>query len=775
MSSPIKTDTHDSSQPGSEKDKSPRVVSATMSDAPQPDLEKETTPSVKSMTMSDIPDDTDSESGDGPEDEEEPPERFDDARTQLYSHVVPLRQGLKPEDWERQKNEAVTKAMNRDLKKYDFGEPPENPQDAEDWRLQNEAALFRKINLIIYSYTQQIKDLPEKYTDKALDDCIEAIEIEEDSYPFRRPQEMSSHEEWSRERYRQKEQFDLKDAEGDAKQQRRKDRGARRGELAQPPNGWQNGLDSVIDQLSEDIPDEIRRIHKTMCILMFQWWEGGFPKEDSVKIANLNARLDTIEGGQKYKIPPTEIALWMPKLRKTLEMCEEDDSDANAKELILTAITLTNKLRKPGLDWKMVISRDTHRRFFGCINNITSEEICTLRTHFEDEYLKPRKEQMLQFGNLAEIFTPLIGEKNTNNRIQLDRLPIFMEMSQAINQKVQMCNSRLGLRQTDHNLPVADLEAAFASYITGRIPEAINYVTKFAHKVALLQINGIEDLNTACSSANGVCDTLGAQREVLDLCTGPQLSQLVEDIPCLSISANRFAFGDDVPVKTVAYGDFKGRFYINQYGPKNAPVWRIEPFPTAHWTSEYGRDPPHELCVTNVTNRFGDVYDNLGKKRWGNEHIGAYYGVAFENSIDTIDPRNLDRKYYKDNGLRLPAMDRCYILCGWDLHSEKMNYDKRWETRSTIRRFLKPNADVEIYNHAVTCENRFKKYLRGELEAQESPEGVFMAQQKAVERSIKKESSKGSHEAAELEYILPYRESERRTARRHRRAVGQAE
>jgi hypothetical protein len=776
MSSSNKTESQDSSQTVTEKEKTPRVVSVTMDDATEPEMEKEKTPRVVSVTMGDVLDDTNSGSADklekkGDEEDKDAIQQFADPRTQLYSYVVPLKTNPPSDHWERDKNEAVAKAMDRDLKEYGFGDTPEDPEAAENWRLRHEAALLRKIKHTIYAYTQEIKDLPENYTDEALDDCIEAIEEEEDSYEFRRPPDMLSHTDWSKARLKQKERFDEEDAVGEGKRKQIP--------INKPPAGW-DGLDKEINNLPENIPDEVRRIHRTMCILMFQWWEAGFPQEDSVKIVSLNARLDTIKGSEDYKVAPTEIALWMPKLRKALEMCEEDSSEANSKELMKTAITLTNKLRKSGLDWKMVISRDTHRRFFGCINNITETENCELRDHFEEEYLKPRKEQLQQLGDLAPIFQSLIGvsqdsDRDSKKTIRLDRLPMFVETSHAINQKVQACNSRLGLRQSDHNLPVADLEAAFASYIAGRIPEAINYVTKFTHKLNLLQIGGIDEVHNVCTSSKGVCDTLEALREVLDLSTGPQLAQLVEDIPSLSISTHTFAF-EGVPVKTVGYGNFQGRFYINQYGPQNAPVWRIERYPTAQWTSEFGSDPPHGLCVTNVKNRMGDVYDDSGKKKWGSEHIGGWYGVAFEDSIDTVDPRLVDKAYYKHNNLRLPRLTRCYVLVGWDPLSEKKSFDKKWETRSTIRRFLgESEADRRIYNSAVACEKRFQKYLRGELGEQERPEQVFMNQQKAMQKSIKKENSKKDGELVELKEIPPYKESERRVSERHRRAVGQAE
>jgi hypothetical protein len=177
--------------------------------------------------------------------------------------------------------------------------------------------------------------------------------------------------------------------------------------------------------------------------------------------------------------------------------------------------------------------------------------------------------------------------------------------------------------------------------------------------------------------------------------------------------------------ETVGWARPSGRttLYINQYGKKNAARYRLEKFAQS---AEYEDKPPQDHNVSNSVKRIDNEKRADGSWKYTKRHIKGIFGVAWkvsstgkdrEDDLDLINP-DLVTKWTD-----VPS----YILIAWDL--EQGQVKKCWEPRATLRsRWGKKDADVAIYEAAVTAEERYIEGQTGKRRAISKSPSVGLAQ-----------------------------------------------
>jgi hypothetical protein len=160
-------------------------------------------------------------------------------------------------------------------------------------------------------------------------------------------------------------------------------------------------------------------------------------------------------------------------------------------------------------------------------------------------------------------------------------------------------------------------------------------------------------------------------------------------------------------VKTVVWGDHCGKFYLNQYGPSDAPIWRIERFACVEWERTYAKlEPPLCFKVSDPTNRMGEIKRGSAHK-YGAAHFRGIHGVAFDHGFDNNPLININPDdHSRSEGEKFSST---YVIICWDRDLDNKAPIPCWETRTTARRVGRSKKDVDrkIYAKAMEMQVKF--------------------------------------------------------------------
>jgi hypothetical protein len=707
--------------------------STSMDTSNRPDLQKNSTTNEQDEEM------------DGPGDNTKREELEDEYASlnslqALYYYAVPKRRDNMANDERAALVErTIQNLILEDFAKYQISEAPlEIGAEAENqeqlafaqlnWKAEKLHHAKRKV---VYGYGLTGRD--SNSSDVDFDDVIEELQTTEEEWgidPNRRPLTMSD-KQWSDEKgkmlekarsdpvelkkMQERKEAEEKEDEADANKQ------AMIQERAQGAASSFSGMDKKLEAIrTEERPDGLMGLQRTMAMLILRWWASPPSKQDMLNCTAINTQVGLLPGGNTWKIVPTELQFWQTRLKNSLAECEKETTDQKLEEkldtLALNAITFTNKLRKAGLDWKMVISKDTHRRIFTCLLKATSKEVKDYKDQLAKAYLEIRREQT----EVLAASIVVVQMMHMNGTIIPGNLRMCLEQIKCLNALLGEKNLSIALPRTDHNIPTLELEEATKHFENNRPTEAKNSITKLLYKINALHIKGFEaievDYQTSTFSASE------ADKEVLDVVRPPDMLQNYDDIPLLKSSYCTRAY-EGALIKTVGWGASRGsRFYINQYGIQTAPIWRKERYMSQEWANLYGRqDPPLELKVSASMNRLGGVRAQE-KMAWDSRHIEGLYGVAFTDG-GSKDPLHWIKPdtYKFGDGERWKSD---YVLVGWDCDGNGIDVKKCWETRSTLReRWGSKDADIAIYNAAKESQDKFDKTIGVKSEVNETKGG----------------------------------------------------
>jgi hypothetical protein len=189
----------------------------------------------------------------------------------------------------------------------------------------------------------------------------------------------------------------------------------------------------------------------------------------------------------------------------------------------------------------------------------------------------------------------------------LDTLGLVIDQFTSTNAALRITNKLLGVRLEDHTIPIRELEAA------SKMPKSNetygDCLAAFGYKMSLLKIPGHQ---TICSSIKFALDKhreLEARKQVLGLIETVLPGEIVENVPMWSIERFSSLYSNCCYQRTVGWGEKNRRnWYINQYGPPSAPLWRIERQPVETSRNSWiGLGPPRSAKVDNCANRYGDL------------------------------------------------------------------------------------------------------------------------------------------------------------------------
>ncbi len=625
----------------------------------------------------------------------------------LYDYLRP--DGLSNDDWAKESQTTYRDAINKDYELYaeQVGRIPDGTEEEKDkWKTENLENLFAEKFKVIYAY--RLADSQRNLNVLEFGKIVQQIFDEEDGWDVERPHEMTD-QQWSEERKKQIEELKEEDRVEEENIKKMQEEAAAAAISSASSN-------STILPVKNDVPEKIRKQQDLMCPIIYSRWENPLNKDDTTQqFVNYNRNLSAIDGGKEFHIAPTQIDFWFDKLRKALVACEDEHSEDHARDLIAAVIQLTNVLRKAGLDWKMIMNEGTHRRMMKCVRKATLPETRAKVKDFEDSYLQPRQAQLDSLTQLS-----LIDDVFPDST----RMFVCARHCSVLNERLRKTNLNLGLRATDHYLPVENLELASQHFDAKRSFEGNTEVKKFLYKLKLLSIPGLKEAND--HYADFSIDTGVALDEVMGILTSNVLSNpAYDDVPG-SGNARRHSSYPGVPMETVGWLNFNHRTsFINKYGKDEASIFKIEHRPSAEWLEEHGKELPKEkrLCVPG--DRLGDLKRD-GKFLYDKDNIHDIYGVAFVGD----DPRVLDPReyveYWQHGQYTVPSV--C-ILIGWDENLTGKDPVYSWETRSALRGRRSAThdltatevADFEIAELAQTRQNAFKeRYLGGEPRKNES-------------------------------------------------------
>ncbi|TLD03283.1 uncharacterized protein PgNI_12299 [Pyricularia grisea] len=158
----------------------------------------------------------------------------------------------------------------------------------------------------------------------------------------------------------------------------------------------------------------------------------------------------------------------------------------------------------------------------------------------------------------------------------------------------------------------------------------------------------------------------------------------------------------DGKVKTVGWLGGRSARYINMYGSKSAPRYRIEEYCYPPRYEDEKHTTYQKQNSSYRENRYGESMEN-GKYKYTGRNMLGIFGVAWTpnspNELETIDPQRKKESHAKWN--------TTYVLVKWKIDGKEI---KSWETRTCIRRLWKRKeiADQAIYDAALEAENRYR-------------------------------------------------------------------
>jgi hypothetical protein len=457
-----------------------------------------------------------------------------------------------------------------------------------------------------------------------------------------------------------------------------------------------NQLSQTLVPRERGISSQVRETQKKMLPIIWSWWKQEPSRNDMANMTSINARLETMTGTKyKYAVAPTELQMYITNIRREVSSCEENPT-ISPLELSINVLVFTNILRKIGLDWKMVLPPNMYGKVLQILTRSNDPEIERRRDELEKAILEPFEEQeefLPQFEVvISSIPKALQGDSSTFDLVK--------SQLQTLNERAQAINRKIAVKDDDHAFPILELEKLKT------LVNSSDQAARLAYTVFLLSIKGHDLLQSNVKLSTDQQRSIKAG--VLDIHKPPEKSNPQDPVPCVGTLSDQLLYPNCAEIKTVGWGEHRGIFYINQYGPINTPIWRKEKIPSPGW-SEPDAVKPYSK-VTNSANRNGDMKDpRTGKKRYGRRHIEGIYGVAFAEDRDNY-PDNPEARLDPTNG----CTDHVYVLINWDISLNKIYTEKKWEPRTALReRYGKEEADKLIFKAASQSERQFKLWLNG--------------------------------------------------------------
>ncbi|KAF1971147.1 hypothetical protein BU23DRAFT_570146 [Bimuria novae-zelandiae CBS 107.79] len=459
------------------------------------------------------------------------------------------------------------------------------------------------------------------------------------------------------------------------------------------------------------IESTARRLYSDALVILSYWWDHGPLEEDEAKLAALNHRVKAAVSGDGYvALAPTHLKQLIQDVRKRLDdvkHANDTDKDPKRLELAKAVVHLSNVLRAHGFDWKSVANRRIQREVLLCLYKSEQEGVRKRRESLVQSIFEPYPEQdkfMEKFRVMLTVVSSALHHRNQ------ETLRVAVESLVHINEEeAQKINTSLGLKREDHYFPVRHLERIVDNNFDDAI--ATSELNALMAKMKLLSIPGTDVLapNLISKSDPSSDDIQRWEKELLGLISHEKETPNVQaSYPSLHAILVKPLY-DCKDKKTVGWGDHNGRFYINQYGPDTAPIWRKEsnPIPGYRENDYENGLPPHQE-VTNGDNRIGNtmVSGSKTKRKYMLEgNIVDVLGVAFAE-----DPTKDTYAYLTEKTINGTRRDSVYVLISWDRHLTRADPELRWEPASELRlRQGQKRADERIMLIAKANQKRFEE------------------------------------------------------------------
>lgn len=540
-------------------------------------------------------------------------------------------------------------------------------------------------------------------------------EVEFDIFWYERPLRMSDGE-WVEEKRRRIEEakkqeqdsIDSKTEEEKGRERREQQENER--ETARAHAQKRSQYDVVGPRTAID--STARGLYSDALVILSYWWDHGPQEDDEAKLAALNSRVKAAVSQDGYTpLAPTQLKQLIQDVRKCLE--EVKNADGNAKEpkrleLAREVVYLANVVGAHGFDWKSITNRKTQRDVLVCLYKSEQEEVRRRRESLVRSIFEPYPEQsefMEKFKVMLTVVASALQHRNE------ETLRVAIESLVHINEEdAQKINTSLGLKREDHYFPVQHLQSIVDKHFDSAA--TTSELHALMGKMELLGIPGTDVLGNTLHSKPSPSpdDTQRWEKELLGLVSREQETPNVQASYPLLQSLLVEPLYDCKDKKTVGWGDHNGRFYINQYGPDTAPIWRKEsdPIPGYRDNGYENGLPPHQE-VTNGDNRIGNtmVSGSKTKRKYMLEgHIVDVLGVAFAE-----DPKRDTYAYLTEKTINGTRRDSVYVLIAWDRHLTRGDPEVRWEPASELRlRQGTKRADDRIMRTAKANQKRFEEH-----------------------------------------------------------------
>lgn len=471
----------------------------------------------------------------------------------------------------------------------------------------------------------------------------------------------------------------------------------------------ENKSDEVIEPRTITDP-AVRKLYSAAVMILSYWWDHGVQKDDLSKLATLNQRVKFAVSDTEYiPIAPSLLEFWVERVRVHVREAKQASGEQKSQttlELAKDIVKLSNILRAYGFDWKVIANRNIQREVLKILYTTEAEEVRKRRDTLVKSIFEPYEEQkefLERFRFMLAIVKGAIDHKSPAAlRVAIETL------SHSNKNDAPEINTGLGLKRDDHCFPIGHLEIVVDHGCDGPIVEA--ELRKLAVKLDMLGIP-VDGLVTNF-------DLTGPERQLMEkellglVANKTKTPEVQASYPQLTSGGATLLYEWCTEKKTVAWGKHNRLFYINQYGPDTAPIFRKEnrPIP-GYQDSRYENGlPPHEE-ISNGDNRIGSIKENGSSTRKlyrSRDHIFTIYGVAFAE-----DPKRYpDNKYaYLTENTKGDRRDSVYVLVGWDRYLNETDIEKRWEPASEIRgRMPNDDADAWIMDQAVLNQDRFESF-----------------------------------------------------------------
>ncbi|KAF2010517.1 hypothetical protein BU24DRAFT_467140 [Aaosphaeria arxii CBS 175.79] len=621
---------------------------------------------------------------------------------ELYYYVIPkMSADMSQEEYLAHKQKAIETEQRKDISAYSTHCVRPNNMDDAAWATEQKRQIFKLKKYATFAYCLTNVDHNDG---NAMDAAVSAAENEEESYEItfmdRRPD--MSDDAWSQQKQKLLAKKKSEDGEDEETKQRQNylDQGASNAKSSHTQKAL---LEEKVQARLTTVPEAVRERQLQMLPILWNWWSEGAAQQDQSQLALLNQHISHVtQDAHLYRVTGTQIESFMKTITGKLRECAaESVPDDTVLGLAAQVISFTNTLRKVGLDCKMMASNDIHNSVMRCLRKSHRQDVVKRRESFENAFLEIAPAQLKVYEKTDTILEFLeSGIKKANEPI----VKATIEQLKGLNILMGECNGVHGYKRWDHQFPISDLEACCSDEIT-----TSKYLTHLEFKMKILGIPGHERVANMRSVAYEIDPATKSfiRDQLLEVTRAEEPVRILDEAPLLDSGFSGLLHPESIPQSTVAWGKNRADFYINQYGPVHAPIWRIEKMATRAWTERYGQQPPTKLKVTVPGNRYGDERDSKGNPRYGQNHIQGIYGVAFWEDGD-LEQQTVEELLNPDGERRL---DPAYVLIGWDRKLNGRDIEKCWETRQCLRqRNGKVKADKQISNAAVQSQEKFNDW-----------------------------------------------------------------